>query len=712
MAQAASSVAAENLPQAGLASGSSRALLIGVNDYLAVPDLRGALNDVEFLREILISRFGFEADDIEVLLDRDATRKGVLAAFDRLAARTQEGDLVYVHYSGHGSQVKDLDGDEEDGQDETLIPHDGRTPGVPDITDDEIGDKLDALRAKTTVVVLDSCHSGTATRSMGALSDATALRGGMTPRYVPSDTRTELYSTLRRESAVGTRAVVPLVQSGHVLLTGAAFNEEALDGPVDRRSHGLFSYAFGKSLSRSAPTASAREVFAGVEEEFERIRGQLGLNKMPDPQLEAESADLSRPLFARPSESAAPTRLAWIDVAPEGKGKVRLVRGGALGAGRGSLWAVYPPGETRFLPGQALAEAEVTSLSGSDAIATLAPKDMAIPKGARAVALAPPPASADVPIALVDGNASRAKALRQAVEAQLPGVRFVDPGEFARFVVRFDGGRAQVTGADGLFGIADLDASDVAALARDLANLFARSLTASELLALDNPAAALDIQLAVVARAEAELEPSDERGMVLVSSSDSPEFRVRREGERRNRNNSLQLRVQTNTDCTLTVVDVDSEGGVQVLFPNPISEKKGYYPGGTLKASEEFLLPDSLAQGNRAGFHIDYAPPAGTDTVRAFCTRDPRAAQALRETVRTLDPNATRTRSGGSSGLGSLRKQLAGLASRGLKLVEDTGEPLPDPLPPPSAIEEEPPPAPDAWYADWAAASVTIDVKE
>jgi hypothetical protein len=702
------------------ADAASRALLIGINQYTGVPPLRGSVNDVAFLSEVLSSRFGFAAKDVETLIDGQATRAGILSALDRLAARSAPGDLVYLHFSGHGSQVRDRNGDEADGQDETIVPQDGRTQGVPDITDDEIGDKLKAIRAKSVIVVLDSCHSGTATRALGAKSSADALLGGLTPRYVPPDDRAELYE----DGAGGTksRAVVPLVSSGHILFTGAAFNEEALDGPVDRKAHGLFSYSLGTSLSRAAPTATPREVFAGVAQEFERIRGQLNLRKMPDPQLEAEQRDLDQPLLVAsapetpaPTAPGAPARLAWLAVEPLGSGKVRLVRGSSLGAGRGSLWAVYPPGEMRFAPGQALAQAEVTELSGGDAIAVLVPPKVSVVAGARAVALAPPPASSELPVALVDGDAKRAVALRKAVAKRLPVIRFVGSGEFARFVVRCNAQKCRVDGADGLYAIAELDASDTDALVDGLVNLFARSLTAAELLALDNPSSEIRVKLAVVAKDDTDAARGDERGMVLVGSGESPQFRIRRDGTPRTRENSLQLRVEPSADCHVTVVDVDSAGTVQVLFPNASSEKKGYHPDGGLRAGEALLIPDSLQAGNRAGFHIDYAPPAGTDTLRAFCTRDPRAASALRSAIRALDPNAQGTRSTRSRGLSSLRQQLAGLASRGVKLVEDS-EPLP-PVPaetpaPPVAPEVPTAPAAEAWRADWAAASVTIEVRE
>ncbi|WP_343426569.1 hypothetical protein [Candidatus Amarolinea dominans] len=69
-----------------------------------------------------------------------------------MTEQTQAGDTVFIQYSGHGSQMRDVHGDEEDGMDETILPHDTRDPGrqVFDITDDEIQGWVDALLAKPT----------------------------------------------------------------------------------------------------------------------------------------------------------------------------------------------------------------------------------------------------------------------------------------------------------------------------------------------------------------------------------------------------------------------------------------------------------------------------------------------------------------------------------------------------------------------------------
>ena len=93
------------------------ALLIGIGDYSLVSgfsDLRGPRNDVAIMKKVLEGeRFGF--DHVTVLLDEQATHSRIEKAFKALAARTRAEDVgsVFIYFSGHGSQTRDLNGDEE-----------------------------------------------------------------------------------------------------------------------------------------------------------------------------------------------------------------------------------------------------------------------------------------------------------------------------------------------------------------------------------------------------------------------------------------------------------------------------------------------------------------------------------------------------------------------------------------------------------------------
>jgi uncharacterized caspase-like protein len=170
--------------------GVKRALLVGINKYQAVPKLQGSIDDVETMRKILLTRWGFPERHIAVLKDEAATRASIVAALEQLVKETGPEDTVYFHYSGHGSQVEDLNGDEkDDGLEETLVPQDGRTGDVRDITDDELDAVFTRLRAKNAFIVLDWCHSSTATRSLDIRT-----------RSIPRDNRIDIYRKAEQAS--------------------------------------------------------------------------------------------------------------------------------------------------------------------------------------------------------------------------------------------------------------------------------------------------------------------------------------------------------------------------------------------------------------------------------------------------------------------------------------------------------------------------------
>jgi len=144
-----------------------RALIIGINEYEIQP-LNGCVTDAENMERVVEEVWGYKASQIKVLFDKEATREAILDAFDNWLIRdTRSGDRVFFYYSGHGTQVDDGDGDEDDGQDEAFCPVDCPTAIEKNaITDDEMNKKLKALSNRQVIFVTDSCHSGTSTRSL------------------------------------------------------------------------------------------------------------------------------------------------------------------------------------------------------------------------------------------------------------------------------------------------------------------------------------------------------------------------------------------------------------------------------------------------------------------------------------------------------------------------------------------------------------------
>lgn len=157
---------------------TKRALLVGISDYgNAMEDpnkwanISGA-NDIKLLSP-LFSEHGYT---VTSLVDAQATHAGITKALEKLAKDSKKGDRVYIHFSMHGQPFEDLNGDEEDGWDEALIPVDaemlyaeGVYEGKNHLLDDELESYFNEIRNKLgsegqLIVILDACHSGTASR--------------------------------------------------------------------------------------------------------------------------------------------------------------------------------------------------------------------------------------------------------------------------------------------------------------------------------------------------------------------------------------------------------------------------------------------------------------------------------------------------------------------------------------------------------------------
>ncbi|CAE6447138.1 unnamed protein product [Rhizoctonia solani] len=154
--------------QYSMCTGKKKALSIGINYFGQQGELRGCINDSNNICEFLTRQFGYKQGDIVKLTD-DATnpnqmptRENILKAMQWLVKDAQPNDSLFFHYSGHGGQTKDLDGDEGDGYDEVIYPMDFEHAGH--IVDDD----MHAIMVKPLpegcrlTAIFDSCHSGSA----------------------------------------------------------------------------------------------------------------------------------------------------------------------------------------------------------------------------------------------------------------------------------------------------------------------------------------------------------------------------------------------------------------------------------------------------------------------------------------------------------------------------------------------------------------------
>lgn len=152
------------------------ALVVGISDYPATSgwsNISGA-NDIALVTAML-RRSGFEQEHITTLSNSDATKAAITDTLQQMAQEANSGDVAYIHFSCHGQLVTDIDGDEEDGWDEALIPYDamiddrGGYNAERHIVDDELNTLLAAIKHRIgargrLVVVVDACYSGGVSR--------------------------------------------------------------------------------------------------------------------------------------------------------------------------------------------------------------------------------------------------------------------------------------------------------------------------------------------------------------------------------------------------------------------------------------------------------------------------------------------------------------------------------------------------------------------
>lgn len=147
-------------------TGRRKALLIGINYFGQSGELRGCINDVQNVSNYIINKCGYKREDMVTLTDDQAnpvlhpTKENIIRAMKWLVADAQPNDALFLHYSGHGGQTQDHDGDEDDGNDEVIYPVDYKRAGH--IVDDEIHfHVVKPLQAGVRLTaIFDSCHSG------------------------------------------------------------------------------------------------------------------------------------------------------------------------------------------------------------------------------------------------------------------------------------------------------------------------------------------------------------------------------------------------------------------------------------------------------------------------------------------------------------------------------------------------------------------------
>lgn len=316
------------------------ALLIGIDCYPNFRPLKGCVNDVMAMSQVLKESFGFPQDHVTVLTNEAATRSAMLEAMAALVEKVEQEDIVVFHYSGHGSRMPSApDSNDPDGQDETIVPFDSaRSPHANlDIRDDDIYSWVRSLTSKTSAVTLifDCCHSGTIVRD----------EFGAEARWAEPEKRRPSSPILLASRApadidrnVGPSGWLPLGER-YVLIAGCERSEQSYEVVVQGAHHGALTYFLVQELKEARTGTTYRDVFEGFAPRVSSIFPSQ------HPQLEgARDLEVFGVHWIEP--------MKFVPVVKRSGDAVTLGAGAACGLTEGSQWAVYPPGTKVVQPGE------------------------------------------------------------------------------------------------------------------------------------------------------------------------------------------------------------------------------------------------------------------------------------------------------------------------------------------------------------------------
>lgn len=308
---------------------TKRALFIAIDTYrpegISGPkeggrwpgNLDGCVNDAKEVKELVGAKYGFtDAKNIVFIQNQEATRSRIIKELNDLIEKSQKGDVVFIYYAGHGSQVYNSLSPEQDKKDETMVPADVWT-GTKDIRDKEIAILLNKLVDKgvTLTVIFDSCHSGSVGR--GKLTNNPPKL-----RFTSPDMEDVKDATVIKD---------PPETKGALIISSAQDFECASEQEDENGNpHGAFTIALLKALQSLPSSASAEEIFTSA-------RAILKYNgKTQEPVLACNDTRKQQNLFGI-DRANLPTSVTIAILDPRGTEEIIVQGGWAVGITKGSI---------------------------------------------------------------------------------------------------------------------------------------------------------------------------------------------------------------------------------------------------------------------------------------------------------------------------------------------------------------------------------------
>lgn len=554
---------------------TKRALLVGINNY-KYPDrispLAGSLNDVEDMRQLLIGKFDFPPENIMVLKDSQATHTQIMNAIqDYLIAKAEPGDIVVFHYSGHGSQMKDVTG-KISGLDETIVPYDSRDPEgkVFDISGAELHAALAQLTRKTRNVtfILDSCHSGTLVR-------------GARVRWIPPDSRNVSPAVIANtKSLMAGDDSSPLK---YAFISAATSKENAFEHFADGRDHGALTYFLTRQLRTAGSGATYRDV-------MDSVIGNVTAN-YPAQHPSLEGAEADQHVFGDATSLSG----IYVVAAPSALDPKRatLNVGQVQGATVGSTYDVYPPGSKKFAPpDKPTARVQLASVDAFNSEATILPGGKVSP-ASRAVEREHRYASQRARVYLDGVNESAAlQEIRDAVTG-IQYIEIVDRPTLCQLQLRQSGQVIQVLAADSSTLSTPVPVNDPA-VTKKIVEQLRQWAKWFNVLSIRNPQGTINVSFT--------LQGNQTRDP--LSRVGRPDMGVN-EGE----TVTATLANNSERDLYIAILDLSSDGSITVVYP-------------TVQGADEVLKPNLTLTRSFTTF-VPKGRSSVTDVLKVFASYKP-----------------------------------------------------------------------------------------
>ncbi len=258
------------------------ALLVGINDYVAVNKLAGCVADIEAVEALLRKRVPEDQLSLKVLHDGAATRAGIIDGFRTHLTQATADDIAAFYFCGHGSQEPcppEWIALEPSGTNQTIVPVDARAGDTFDLADKELSALIHEVAASGAHVVtlFDSCNSGGVTRSVDEGHDPaagfarTAPASTMRPRTMDDylESARTLYDPTRTP---GEKPPAP----AHIAIAACQFDQLAKEFPMQAPRRGAFTQAFEEAVNTLGPTATYIDLVTAIRTKVrERAKDQM-----------------------------------------------------------------------------------------------------------------------------------------------------------------------------------------------------------------------------------------------------------------------------------------------------------------------------------------------------------------------------------------------------------------------------------------------------